>query len=192
MATSSLWNALMPLLTPPNLNHSSLSIGFNTIWGNIGSPNHYVSHMVKCFTNMLGMSFKTYPTIGSTILMYTYLCTYLGSSPKLVLHKGFLIPCTKAQNDQWKQWNVPQNWSSKFGHVHKLNRKIMTCPKMQFNLVTSNWNWYMGDFLECFVWSSMDHSKDNLKNNCLLIFKPNYISFLITTSFFFPIHQHGY
>jgi hypothetical protein len=70
-----------------------------TIWGNIGSPNHYVSQMVKCFTNILGMSCKTYPTIGSTTLVYTYLCTYLGSSPKLVLHKVFLIPCTKAQND---------------------------------------------------------------------------------------------
>jgi hypothetical protein len=104
-----------------------------TIWGNIGSPNHYVSQMVNCFTNILGMSFKTYPTIGSTTLVYTYLCTYLGSSPKLVLHKVFLIPCTKAQNYQWKQWNVPQNWSSKFGHVHQLNRKILTCPKMQIN-----------------------------------------------------------
>jgi hypothetical protein len=176
MAPSSLWNALthyLPLLTLAT--HPCVMVF--TIWGNIGSPNHYVSQMVKCFTNILGMSFKTYPTIGSTILMYAYLCTYLGSSRKLVLHKGFLIPFTKAQSDQWKQWNVPQNWSSKFGHVHQLNRKIMTCQKMQINLVTSNWNMYMGSFLECFVWSSMDHSKNNFRNNYLIIFKPNYISF---------------
>jgi hypothetical protein len=123
----------MPLLTPPNLSHSSFSIGFNTIWGNIGSSNHSVSQMVKCFTNMLGVSFRPYPTIGFTIPICTYLCRYLGSSPRLVLHKGFLIPRPKAQNDQRKQWNVPQKWSSKFGHVHQLNRKIIACPKKQIN-----------------------------------------------------------
>ncbi len=53
----------------------------------------------------------------------------------------------------------------------------------------SNWNSYMGDFLESFVWSSMDHSKDNFKNN-YLIFKPNYfISFFI--NFFFLINFHN-
>jgi hypothetical protein len=44
--------------------------------------------------------------------------------------------------------------------------------------MTSNRKWYMGDFLESFVWLSMDHSKDNFKNNYLIF--PNYfISFLI-------------
>jgi hypothetical protein len=32
----------------------------------------------------------------------------------------------------------------------------------------------MGDLLESFIWLSMDHSKDNFKNN-YLIFKPNYL-----------------
>jgi len=41
----------------------------------------------------------------------------------------------------------------------------------------------MGIFLEFFVWSFMDHFKDNLKNN-YLIFKPKYfISFLIPAYF---------
>jgi hypothetical protein len=39
----------------------------------------------------------------------------------------------------------------------------------------------MGDFLESFVWSSMEHFKNNLKNN-YFIFK-QFIFFLITTSF---------
>jgi len=48
--------------------------------------------------------------------------------------------------------------------------------------VTSNQNYYMGDFLESLIWSSMDHSKDNFRNN-YLIFKLNYfISFLIIIS----------
>jgi len=44
-----------------------------------------------------------------------------------------------------------------------------------FNIIpmTSNWNWYMGDFLKSFIWSSMDHSKEFFKDN-YLIFKPNY------------------
>jgi len=33
--------------------------------------------------------------------------------------------------------------------------------------MTSNQNWYTGDILESFVWSSLDHSKDNFKNNYL-------------------------
>jgi hypothetical protein len=37
----------------------------------------------------------------------------------------------------------------------------------------SNQNLHMGNFLESFIWSSMDHSKDNFINN-YLIFKPNY------------------
>jgi hypothetical protein len=146
-----------------------------TIWGHIGNPNHYVSQMVKCFTNILGMSFKTYPTIGSTIPMYTYLCTYLGSSLKLVLHKGFLIPCTKAQSENngmcpkidHSKMDISTNWIEKQWHVQK-------CKLI---LGMSNWNWYMGDFLECFVWSSMDHSKNNFRNNYLIIWKPNYITF---------------
>jgi hypothetical protein len=49
--------------------------------------------------------------------------------------------------------------------------------------VMSNWNGYMGDFLKSFIWSSMDHSKDNFRNN-LLDLKPNYFnSFLTITSF---------
>ncbi len=53
--------------------------------------------------------------------------------------------------------------------------------------MTSNWYWDMGDFLESFIWLSMDDSKDNFKNN-YLIFNPNYfISFLITTFFFYEL-----
>jgi hypothetical protein len=48
-------------------------------------------------------------------------------------------------------------------------------------LVTNNWN-YGGFFLIFRMTPFMNHSKDNFKNN-YLIFKPNYISFLIT--FFF-------
>jgi hypothetical protein len=56
-------------------------------------------------------------------------------------------------------------------------------------LVMSNWNWYMGDFFKSFIWSSMDHSKDNFRNN-FLDFKPNYFnSFLIITSLFFPTNM---
>jgi len=42
--------------------------------------------------------------------------------------------------------------------------------------MASNWNWYVGDFLESFIWSFMDNSKNNLKNN-YLIFKPKYFIF---------------
>jgi hypothetical protein len=52
-----------------------------------------------------------------------------------------------------------------------------------FQIVTRSKNiWDI--FLESFIWSSMNYSKDNFKNSSL-IFKPNYfISFLITTFFF--------
>jgi hypothetical protein len=82
----------------------------------------------------------------------------------------------------------------------------------------SNPNLYVGDFWESFIWLSMDHSKDNLKNN-YLIFKSIYFilkikitafisyfflitishffyiiitSILIPTSFLSPMHQHEY
>jgi hypothetical protein len=45
----------------------------------------------------------------------------------------------------------------------------------------------MGDFLESFVWSSMDHSKDNFKNN-YLIFNPNYFNFKKVNPFPFLIN----
>jgi hypothetical protein len=54
-------------------------------------------------------------------------------------------------------------------------------------LVMSNWNLYMGDFLESFVWSSMDHSKDNFKNNHL-IFKFKYFIFLKKWLLPFPMN----
>jgi hypothetical protein len=51
------------------------------------------------------------------------------------------------------------------------------------NSLTNNWNLYVRDFWEFFVWSSMDHSKDNFKDN-YFIFKSNYfISFLILLFF---------
>jgi len=68
------------------------------------------------------------------------------------------------------------------GHVELASTRRMN-KNMKKNLVTSNQNWYMGDFLESFIWSSMDHSKDNLKNN-YLIFKPNYFIFKKKTIFF--------
>jgi hypothetical protein len=59
-------------------------------------------------------------------------------------------------------------------------------------LVMRNENWYMGDFLESFIWSSMDHSKDHFRNY-YLIFKLNYfISFLITTSILKLLHSFPY
>jgi hypothetical protein len=46
----------------------------------------------------------------------------------------------------------------------------------------NNQNWHAEDFLESFVWSPMDHSKYNFRNN-YLIFKLNYfVFFLIITS----------
>jgi hypothetical protein len=36
--------------------------------------------------------------------------------------------------------------------------------------VMSNPNWYIGGCLESFVWLSMDHSKDNFRNNYLTLF----------------------
>jgi len=44
---------------------------------------------------------------------------------------------------------------------------------------------YMREFLESFVWLSIDHPEDNFQNN-YVIFKPNYfIFFLIIISFFY-------
>ncbi len=40
----------------------------------------------------------------------------------------------------------------------------------------NNQNWYKGDFLDSFIWLSMDHSKNNLKKN-YLIFKSSYFNF---------------
>jgi hypothetical protein len=58
---------------------------------------------------------------------------------------------------------------------------LMKILRFKKNSMTSNWKWYVRDFLKFFVWSSMDHSKDNFKNNYFII-KPNYfISFLIIT-----------
>jgi predicted DNA-binding transcriptional regulator AlpA len=95
------YSPLLTLTTHP-------SVMVFTIWGNIGSPNHYVSQMVNCFTNMLGMSFKTYPTIGSTILMYTYLCTYLGSSLSWFYTKVFSshVPKPKMTNENNGMWHI--------------------------------------------------------------------------------------
>jgi hypothetical protein len=46
-------------------------------------------------------------------------------------------------------------------------------------LMMINPNLYMGDFLETFVWSSMDHSKDSLKNNYLIFnFQALLVNFL--------------
>jgi len=51
--------------------------------------------------------------------------------------------------------------------------------------VSRNRIWYMGEFLESFIWLAMDHCKDNFRNNNLIL-KPNYfISFLIIRD----IHQ---
>ncbi len=49
--------------------------------------------------------------------------------------------------------------------------------------VMSNRNWYMGIFLEFFVWSPMDHSKDNFINNYLIFKLKFFFYFLIMTSF---------
>jgi len=59
-------------------------------------------------------------------------------------------------------------------------------------LMMINQNLYMGDFLESFIWSSMDHSKDCLKNNYFIFnFQALLHFFLITFSFpmiFFNSH----
>jgi hypothetical protein len=49
--------------------------------------------------------------------------------------------------------------------------------------VRSNQNWDMGIFLEFFVSSPMDHSKDNFRYN-YLIFKLNYFIYLRMTFLF--------
>jgi hypothetical protein len=49
--------------------------------------------------------------------------------------------------------------------------------------VMSNGNWYMGDFLEFFIWLSMDHSKDNSEITASFSSLTNIISFFVTTSF---------
>jgi hypothetical protein len=41
-----------------------------------------------------------------------------------------------------------------------------------------------GDFLESFVWLSMDHSKDNFRNN-YIIFKSYYFIFFLKNYFLF-------
>ncbi len=47
----------------------------------------------------------------------------------------------------------------------------------------------MGDFLESFIWLSMDHSKDNFKN-IYLIFKSNYFikNYLFFNNFFISMN----
>jgi len=69
---------------------------------------------------------------------------------------------------------------SKFGYI-KVNMKV---KKFQWQVIGTGIG---GIFLKSFVRSSMDHSKDNFKNN-YLIFKPNYfISFLIIASFSYEL-----
>jgi hypothetical protein len=69
---------------------------------------------------------------------------------------------------------------SKFAYI-KVNMKI---KKFQWQVIGTG----IGKiFLKSFVWSSMNHSKENLKNN-YLIFKPNYFIFLIIiTSFSYEL-----
>jgi hypothetical protein len=60
---------------------------------------------------------------------------------------------------------------------------LMKILRFKKNSMTSNWKWYVRDFWKFFVWSSINHFKDNFKKN-YFIFKPNYfISFLILTFF---------
>jgi len=66
-------------------------------------------------------------------------------------HKVYNVTLCKQTIDLWNQGNL--------------------IPMM------NNWNCYMGAFLESFVWSSTDHSKDNLKNNYLVL-KSNYFIFV--------------
>ncbi len=57
-----------------------------------------------------------------------------------------------------------------------------SCTSICFEIpnlkVTSNWNWYVGDFWESPIWSYMYYFKDNFRNNYLIL-KPNYFLFLI-------------
>ncbi len=41
---------------------------------------------------------------------------------------------------------------------------------MEGLIMTSDQNWYKGDFLESFIWLSKDHSKNNFKNDYLIFF----------------------
>ncbi len=63
-------------------------------------------------------------------------------------------------------------------------RKLSWPILYETNSVMSNQNWYLEDFLESFIWSFIDHSKDNFRNN-YLIFKPNYFIFFLLNNYFF-------
>ncbi len=47
----------------------------------------------------------------------------------------FYVSCPKGQNEQLKKWSLcPKTNNYNFGHVHKLNRKIMINSRIKMNL----------------------------------------------------------
>ncbi len=110
----------------------------------------------------------------------------------------FLITNYKLLKIKIKEYKT-RKMAAEFFKLHNHNlvhhHKHWTCQRMSREevsikekgekknlIITTNHNCYVWDFLDSFIRSSIDHSKNNSKNNCF-IFKLNYnISFLITTS----------
>ncbi len=85
----------------------------------------------------------------------------------------------KLSNEKKKSWDKIPNifcWpvSFVFGTIFldKINGFFtLILFFLSFSIpVMSNPNWYIGGCLESFVWLSMDHSKDNFRNNYLTLF----------------------
>jgi hypothetical protein len=63
---------------------------------------------------------------------------------------------------------VMSNWNWYMGGFFEI---LCMVVNSLFIPMMSNWNGIWGIFLEFFVWLSMDHSKDNFRNNYLLHFQ---------------------
>ncbi len=74
----------------------------------------------------------------------------------------------------------PAYYQFSFGYQFPLSC-MSICFEIPNLKVTGNWNWYIRDFWESLIWSSMYYFKDNFRNN-YLIFKPNY--FFLFFNFF--------
>ncbi len=112
--------------------------------------------------------------IGSSIPLFAHFATlsvkldFLGLG---LLHASFEEGCAKWDyylrslvEPYFETLSIKQIIVCISKHINtKENISISTtsCGLAFLILVTSNQNWYMGDFLESFLWFSMDHSGDN-------------------------------
>ncbi len=71
----------------------------------------------------------------------------------------------------------------KLNKFSKLNWNYVHVNNEKFNSSDEQSELVCRDFFESFIWSSMDHSKNNFRNNYLIFKSTYFISFLITTSF---------